>query len=209
MKRFLLLISLFLVFLLGSAAWYYSRFYTKKVNHFYSATSKALLDKILLKANQAKQFAIAKKFDSTICFLIDMSEESGKKRFFIVDLQKDSVLNSGLVTHGSCGQRWLTGREYGNAVGCGCTSLGRYKVGSPYKGTFGLAYKLHGLDSSNSNAFKRYVVLHSHECVPDNELDPYPLCQSQGCPTVSPGFLKELATIIDKRSKPVLLWIYQ
>jgi hypothetical protein len=209
MKKFLLVICLFLVFLLASAAWYYSRFHSKKSNHFYSNTSKPLLDKILLKADQARQFAIAKKFDSTICFLIDMSEESGKKRFFIVDLQKDSVLNSGLVTHGRCGNSWLTGRKYGNDPGCGCTSLGRYKIGAAYKGIFGLAYKLHGLDSSNSNAFKRYVVLHSHECVPDNELHPYPLCQSDGCPTVSPAFLQELAGIIDKKQKPVLLWIYE
>jgi len=208
MKRFVLFIGLSLVFLLASAAWYYSRFHIKKVNHFYSSTSKPLLEKILLKADQAKRFAIAKKFDSTICFLIDMSEESGKKRFFILDLQKDSVLNSGLVTHGRCGKSWLTGREYGNEPGCGCTSLGRYKIGAPYQGTFGLAYKLYGLDSSNSNAFRRYVVLHSHECVPNNELHPYPLCQSEGCPTVSPAFLQELATIINKCQKPVLLWIY-
>ena len=103
---------------------------------------------------------------------------------------------------------WLEGRKYSNVPGCGCTSLGKYKVGYSYSGTFGLAYKLHGLEKTNSNAFKRYVVLHSHECVPE-----YPvgddICQSDGCPTVSPGFLKEIKPLIASSPKPVLLWIFE
>jgi hypothetical protein len=39
--------------------------------------------------------------------------------------------------------------------GCGCTALGKYKIGDKYKGRFGTAYKLLGLDSSNNNAFKK------------------------------------------------------
>lgn len=137
-----------------------------------------------------------------------MNEPSGKDRFFIYDLKKDSILHSGLVTHGRCNELWNDGRMYSNEVGSACTSPGKYKVGKPYQGVFGLAYKLYGLDSTNSNAFKRYVVLHSHECVPDGEVDPLPICRSDGCPTVSENFLKKLAGIIDKSSKPVLLWIY-
>jgi hypothetical protein len=71
-----------------------------------------------------------------------------------------------------------------------------------------LAYKLHGQDSTNSNAFKRYVVLHAHECVPAGEVDPYPICQSDGCPTVSPAYLKKLAATIDGSPRPILLWIF-
>ena len=118
-------------------------------------------------------------------------------------------MNAGLVTHGRCNKSWLNGRQYGNEVGCGCTSLGKYKVGVSYKGKFGLAYKLHGLDSTNNNAFRRYVVLHSHECVPEQEVDPAPICQSDGCPTVSLSFLTELAKQLDKSGKPVLLWVFE
>ncbi len=105
------------------------------------------------------------------------------------------MLSSSLVAHGRCNETWLKGRKYGNDEGCGCSSLGKYKIGNPYHGRFGLAYKLHGLDATNNNAFKRYVVLHSHECVPNNEVAPYPICQSDGCPTVSAAFLKQLAGI--------------
>jgi hypothetical protein len=147
-------------------------------------------------------------YNTNTCFLIDMSIESGKNRFFVFDLQKDSILDAGLVAHGSCNKTWLSGRQYGNDVGCGCTSLGKYKIGAPYKGRFGVAYKLYGLDATNSNAFERAVVLHSYYAVPDKEVYPYPICQSQGCPMVSPAFLNKLAGIINASSKPMLLYTF-
>lgn len=169
---------------------------------------KVLAKKLKTKADQVKRYISARSFNQSICFLIDMKLESGQNRFMVYDLVKDSILESGLVTHGRCNELWLQGRKYGNTVGCGCTSLGKYKVGIPYKGKFGLAYKLHGLDDSNSNAYARFVVLHSMECVPEKEVSPLPICQSDGCPTVSPEFLLKLKNRIDKSVDPVLLWIF-
>jgi hypothetical protein len=102
------------------------------------------------------------------------------------------------------------GRRYSNVVGSGCTSLGKYKIGNSYVGKWGYSYKLHGLDSTNNNAFERTVVLHSHSCVP-NEVTDGEICQSNGCPTVSPDFLvPDLKKIINTPLKsPVLLWIYE
>ena len=160
-------------------------------------------DKIAL----AKSFISKHEFQDQFCFLINMTSPSGSNRFFVYDLQNDTISNSGLVTHGNCMQSWLEGRKYGNNIGCGCTSLGKYSVGKSYNGKFGLAYKLYGLDSSNSNAFNRFVVLHSHACVPEQEQTDE-ICQSNGCPTVSPLFLKELQKMLDTTKKPVLLWIF-
>ena len=42
---------------------------------------------------------------------------------------------------------------------------------------------------------------------PEDET-PDEICQSNGCPTVSPGMLTELKKIINGSKKPVLLWIY-
>ncbi|MBV4357162.1 murein L,D-transpeptidase catalytic domain family protein [Parasegetibacter sp. MAH-26] len=148
------------------------------------------------------------KMSNRYIFFVDMHIASGKNRFFVYDIQKDSIVNSGLVAHGRCNQEWLEGRRYGNEVGCGCTSLGKYKVGNPYSGRFGRAYKLVGLDSTNSNAFKRFVVLHAHQCVPRKEVDPLGICQSDGCPTVSPLFLEHLTKYIDSSTDPILLYIY-
>jgi hypothetical protein len=171
----------------------------------YPISSKAYL-KLQAKAIEAKTFALENKFNISFCFFIDMSLHSGQNRFFIYDLQKDSIKKSGLVTHGRCNEDWLEGRKYGDVVGCGCTSLGKYRIGKSYQGRFGLAFKLYGLDKTNSNAFKRFIVLHSHDCVPEMEVE-NEICQSDGCPTVSPGFLKTIDPVIKKSGKPVLLWI--
>jgi hypothetical protein len=137
-----------------------------------------------------------------------MSLPSYQKRFFVYDLIKDTIGNSGLVAHGNCNEYFLEGRKYSNVIGCGCTSLGKYKIGYSYVGRFGRAFKLYGLESTNDNAFARYVVLHSYECVPETEVEE-DICQSNGCPMVSPGFLKELQPMIKESARPVLLWIFQ
>lgn len=155
-----------------------------------------------------KQFAIANKYNSSLSFLIDMSIASGKKRFFVYDMKKDSVLLEGLVAHGSCDAGFQTNPTFSNTINSGCSSLGKYKIGNAYKGAFGLAYKLYGLDSLNSNAFQRNIVLHSYDCVPEQETDPESICNSRGCPMVSPGFFNQLKTVINKSKKPVLLWIF-
>lgn len=158
--------------------------------------------KMQSKASAARKFAAAKKFNTQICFLIDMSVSSGKRRFFIYDLQHDCIISSGLVTNGRRGR-------YSNEIGSNCTSTGKYKIGKPYRGVFGLAYKLYGLEATNSNAFARFVVLHSMECVPDVEVGPLPICESNGCPALSAAFLKTVSKYIDASPKPVLLWIYE
>lgn len=147
-------------------------------------------------------------YNTQTCFLIDMSIEPGKKRFFVYDLQKDSVIDSGLVSHGACNSKGLVVRQFGNTMGCGCTSLGKYKIGASYRGKYGPAYKLHGLDATNSNAFKRLIVMHAHYCVPDEEVSPEPICQSDGCPMISETLLKKLSVIIDQSKQPILLSIF-
>lgn len=165
-------------------------------------------EKLRLKAGDAKIFAKENGYNEQVCFLIDMSLPSGQNRFFVYDLHKDTLKKSGLVTHGRCNENWLEGRKYGNTVGCGCTSLGKYKIGYSYTGRFGLAFKLYGLDKTNSKAFERYVVLHAHDCVPETAIADE-ICQSDGCPTVSPGYLQQLKPIITASKKPVLLWIFE
>jgi L,D-transpeptidase catalytic domain len=215
MKKYFLIATLLITsFLVTAGAWYLTKF-KKPATHTHTA---AIAKKIAaLKADAklyttvaaAKLFTKNNQYNSQVCFLINMSAESGSNRFFVYNLKTDSIVNMGLVTHGRCNQNWLIGRQYGNKVGCGCTSLGKYKIGAPYYGKFGLAYKLHGLDSTNNNAFKRFVVLHSHECVPSQEVSPAAICQSDGCPTVAPDFLKQLQTVIDRSTQPILLWIYE
>jgi len=156
-------------------------------------------------ADSLKRFAAREHYNPSIAFLADMSMPSGNKRFFVYNMMKDSIELMGLVTNGNT----LDNKPvFSNTPGSNCTSLGKYKVGYAYQGTYGLAYKLYGLDESNSKAFERFVVLHSHRCVPDEEPQPADICTSWGCPTVSPAFLMKLKTYIEGSKQPILLYIY-
>lgn len=214
MRKIAITILLLIVFSLITFAWlsfskkgkrvFVNR--ERKISVVHKVTSAEFL-KLQSKAVTAKTFAKQNHFDTSICFLIDMSLPANRKRFFVYDLSGDTILNSGLVAHGNCNQYWLEGRKNGNEIGCGCTSLGKYKIGSSYYGRFGLAFKLYGLDKTNSNAFKRCVVLHAHDCMPDHEVAEE-VCQSNGCPMVSPRFLKQLEPIIKNKRRSLLLWIF-
>jgi len=167
-----------------------------------------ILQELKQKAEEAKLFVHRKGYNEKLCFLINMSLPSGENRFFVYNMKTDSLQAQGLVAHGNCFEYGQEGRRYSNVVGSGCTSLGKYRIGIPYTGKFGYSYKLQGLDSSNNNAFERTVVLHAHSCIPETEVAEE-ICQSNGCPMVSPNFLVQLKKIINTSKKPVMLWIYE
>lgn len=157
-----------------------------------------------------KEYAFKNGYNTSVGFLIDMNIANGRKRFFVCDLNADSVLISGLVAHGNGTKLMYAEKAYfSNMEGSLCSSEGKYKVGNKYLGKFGVAYSLYGLEPTNNNAYKRSVVLHAHSCIPDQEVDPSFICNSEGCPTVSNKFLEKLAGYINKSKKPILLWIFK
>jgi hypothetical protein len=170
--------------------------------------SHSNLSAIERRAQQIKAYALQKGYSTQYCFLIDMSLNSGLKRFFVYDLRTNNVAYSGLVAHGSCDELFLKEVKFSNSPGSGCSSTGLYKVGGRYYGQYGKSYRLHGLESSNSNALRRAVVLHAYGCVPDKECYPRPICNSLGCPMVSLKFFEKLSSLIEGSQKPVLLWVY-
>ena len=161
------------------------------------------------RASIVRRFALGKDFSTTYCFLIDMSIHSGRKRFFVYDLERNTVVMSGLVSHGSCNGVFQDQAKFSNVPGENCTSQGKYKVGEKYRGQYGKSYKLYGLESTNSNAYKRAIVLHSYSCIPDQEIYPRVACNSSGCAGVSPAFFEKLSSLIDRSKKPIVLWIYK
>jgi len=156
---------------------------------------------------KAKMYVEHRNYCKKYCFLVDMRIASGKKRFFLYDLVKDSVTASGMVTHGCGSETGTPNLKFSNTCSSLATSLGKYRIGQEYHGTYGLAFKLYGLDSSNSNAYRRAVVLHAHPLVPADETWPQNICTSWGCPTVNPYFLLLLKKYIDHAGEPVLLWV--
>jgi hypothetical protein len=160
------------------------------------------------KAALAKDYVDVNGFDVSYCFLIDMRLPSGKNRFFVYNLLKDSVEFTGLVTHGRGSESETGDLIFSNTPNSNCTSLGKYKIGDAYSGNFGPSYKLMGLDKTNDRALERLVVLHAYCGIPKDEVYPAPICLSEGCPAVSPTFFAELKTIMDESQEPILMWIY-
>ena len=215
-RRFVMIVFVLLAAIssFGYFFWYKPTFgkYIRTKDLVYKENStiakREVLSRLKLRAAEAKNYVVEHGFSRNHCFLIDMRVPSGMNRFFVYNLKKDSVELAGLVTHGSGSQDGSGDLVFSNQSNSYCTSLGRYKIGVSYEGTYGVAYKLYGLDESNDNAFNRCVVLHSHECVPGGEVYPSTICLSLGCPTVSPPFLVKLQEYLDHSKNPVLLWIY-
>jgi len=148
------------------------------------------------------------KYNDAIAFFIDMKIHSGKNRFFIYDLKKNEVIDQGLVAHGSGSETEVQGElKFSNANNSLSTSLGKYCIGASYNGRFGKAYKLYGLDTTNSNAFVRNIVLHKYSKVPYDEQDES-ICNSLGCPMVHEKYFERIENILDKSEKSIILEIY-
>jgi L,D-transpeptidase catalytic domain len=162
------------------------------------------------KAAGLDSYVQSNNFNSEYCFLVDMAIPSGKKRFFVYNIKKGVVEYSALVSHGSGSYKPGCNDElvFSNMPNSNATSLGKYKIGQAYKGAYGLSYRLYGLDSSNSNAYHRAIVLHSDVNVPQTERYPRHIFESAGCPAVSREFLAEIGKYIRTSDKPMLLWIY-
>ncbi len=161
-------------------------------------------------ANDIKAFTFSNpEYNSRIAFLVDMKIKSGKNRFFVYDLEHGQIIDQGLVAHGKGSETGIKGDilQFSNMPESNCTSLGRYSVGKSYKGIFGKAFRLAGLDPTNSNAMKRAIVLHCYKEVPYEEQGYY-IINSHGCPMVNEAFFKRLEKIIESSSKKIMLSVY-
>ena len=173
------------------------------------ARYQAAISRVKEQGTMLHAYAKDHNYNSEYCFLIDMSLPSGKKRLFIYNLQKDSIEFAALVANGFGSYRPGTEElQFSNTISSGMTSLGKYSIGNSYYGKFGLSYKLHGLESTNSNAYKRTIVLHAYAQMPDIEVYPNLSPLSAGCPMVSDDCFALLSKYIKTSKAPILLWIY-
>jgi len=177
-----------------------------------TSSMTALADRLRLKGDTAKAYCKRNAFNTDYCFLIDFSLHSGKKRFFVWDLKGDSIKHASLCAHGYGRNSTVNEPVFSNVEGSYCSSLGKYKVGIQSYSKWGIHihYKLHGLEKTNNNAYKRIVVLHSFDPVPENEIYPMhlPLGMSQGCPVISNETMRQVDALQKSNTKPTLLWVY-
>ncbi|WP_159477344.1 murein L,D-transpeptidase catalytic domain-containing protein [Chryseobacterium sp. 18068] len=167
------------------------------------------------KAEEALVFCKRKKLNTDICILIDMSLHSGLNRFVIWDFKEQKVVNKYLVGHGCGSNSWSSDEskdkpKFSNEDGSHLSALGKYKLGERGRSDWGIhvKYLMHGLEKTNNNALKRFIVFHSWELMSDDEVYPKGSPEGWGCPTISNNAMKELDPILQNSEKPLLMWIY-
>ena len=167
------------------------------------------------RVKEAYEYAKENGFDLEHAVLIDFGRHSGKNRFFVWNFAENRVEIESLVAHGYGNTGFESSNQeivFSNTPNRYTSSLGKYKLGAraPSKWGINIHYKMHGLEKTNDKAFERYIVLHSFEYVPEEEVYPayLPMGFSQGCPVVDNETMREVDALLKTKKKPVLMWIY-
>ena len=116
--------------------------------------------------------------------VVDFNQHSAKKRFYLFDTTEEKV-SQYYVAHGkgSEGEKDDGMADiFSNSHGSNCSSLGIYLCLDEYTGNHGKSLYLEGLETTNSNARARKVVLHSADYVSDEFIkETGRIGRSEGC----------------------------
>ncbi|HLY05949.1 MAG TPA: murein L,D-transpeptidase catalytic domain family protein [Rhizomicrobium sp.] len=128
--------------------------------------------------------------------IADFSLASRTPRFHLLDVAGGRV-SSHLVAHGRGSDPAHTGwlQRFSNEPSSHATSAGAYRTDGLYIGEHGRSIRLTGLDSTNSNALSRAIVVHEAWYVsPEIAKTHGVLGRSEGCFALSNASLPEVLT---------------
>ena len=176
-------------------------------------TSAPILDSYITHLKYVASQAELGGYNAKYCVLVDFSRHSGLYRMFVVDMEQGVITEGfqGLVAHGSgCGQEAGVPSGFSNVPDSKCSSLGLSVIERRDYSGWGRNYKywLKGLDETNDRMMDRVVVLHGWEGIPDQEVYPRAIVQSEGCFTVSVDFLDKLDDLIQNEVRNGKLLMY-
>ena len=178
------------------------------MGHYQSPSTR---ERIRSHAKDALTYSKQHNFSTDYCFLVDFDIHSGKERFFVWDFNQDKVIYSTICAHGHGGNSTLTQADFSNERGSNCSSLGHYKVGglrtmNNHKNVPCL--EVHGLDSTNSNAHGRGILI--HPSVAQFATWPVPMFhRTEGCFGLSWRGFQTIKQFMSQTSQPILLWAYK
>jgi hypothetical protein len=161
-----------------------------------------------------KEYCRKKGLSENYAIIVDYSIPSGKHRFFVCDLKKEKIVASSLCAHGAGKGSTVFKPIFSNEIGSNCSSLGHYKItGRHQMSSSGLpSFRLQGLDTSNSYAMKRGILIHSAKLVSYCRLGIYPFYLpldrriSSGCFAIDIDMMDVVGDLVDKEKKPILLY---
>jgi hypothetical protein len=122
--------------------------------------------------------------------ILDFSQHSSKKRYYLFDLATGKVERHN-TSHGVNSDRNNNGyaTQFSNTVNSKQSSLGFYLTLGTYTGKHGYSMRLRGLESTNSNAERRAVVVHPARYVSNAQSR---AGRSWGCPALDPKVSRAL-----------------
>lgn len=163
-----------------------------------------------------KEYSNKHGLSENFAIVVDFEKPSGKHRFYVCDLNKQKIIASSLCAHGAGKRSTIFNPVFSNEVGSNCSSLGHYIITGRHKmSSTGLpSFRLKGLDSSNSNAMKRGILIHSAKLVSYCRLGIYPFYLpldkriSSGCFAIDIDMMDIVGDLVDKEKKPILLYAF-
>lgn len=163
------------------------------------------------RAAEAYQYARRHGLNTDYALFLDYSIPSGTPRLFVWDYDRNEVIARTYVMHGIGGGSTKSEPVFSNKPGSKCSSLGRFEVTKNHGNKIKRSYRLKGLDSSCSNAYRRGIMIHRSTWVDRwcwAEYIPLHSNSCQGCVTVSSKGMNYLENLINSQSRPLLLWSY-
>ena len=149
-------------------------------------------------------------FNTRIALLWDLSKHSGRRRLALWSFEENRAVHIFVASHGSGSRQSHIPSAYArtsNVDGSHLSSEGRALIGERYSGRYGTAYRLEGMDESNSALRSRCVVLHGWRYTLSVPTWPLPAIGSWGCPVVSRRAMEVLDLALHDEDK-VVLWAY-
>jgi hypothetical protein len=128
--------------------------------------------------------------------IVDLSQSSRNKRFYILDMKNDELVWNTYVAHGKNSGVDMA-KSFSNAFNSNKSSLGFYVTKATYSGKHGLSLRLGGLEHGfNDNAEARGVVVHGAAYVNSGRIHSDYMGRSQGCPALPQNEYAQVINII-------------
>jgi L,D-transpeptidase-like protein len=141
--------------------------------------------------------------------VVDFDLHSAKERLFLFDLKENSVSRY-LCAHGRGSEGEIDdgyATEFSNRDGSKASSLGIYLCAETFHGDHGYSLKLDGLESTNSNARLRAIVLHGARYVSPEfaRRHRHRIGRSKGCPAVEQRYATSIVNALRDGSL-MIIW---
>jgi len=173
-----------------------------------SAAAPDIDPKVLALALEARDCAISTAVakEPERLAVIDYTRASTRKRLWVFDLARATLLYDEYVAHGR-GSGGDMATEFSNTEGTYQSSLGLFAAAETYEGENGYSLRLDGLEPGvNDNARKRLLVMHGADYVdPVQAKKQGRLGRSWGCPALRTAVARG---VIDSLKRGQLVFAY-